>query len=57
MAEFKILEINARPWWYVELASRCGVDVCTMSYRDAFGSARHKRYGVSGGPTLHDVRD
>ena len=33
--QFKILEINARPWWYVEFASRCGVDVCTMSYRDA----------------------
>ena len=36
--QFKILEINARPWWYVEFASRCGVDVCTMSYRDALES-------------------
>ncbi len=34
---FKMIEINARPWWYVEFASNCGVDVCTMAYRDALG--------------------
>jgi D-aspartate ligase len=34
---FKILEINARIWIYVEFAGRCGVDVCTMAYRDALG--------------------
>lgn len=34
---FKLIEINARPWWYVEFASRCGVDVCTMAYQDALG--------------------
>lgn len=34
---FKLIEINARPWWYVEFASLCGVDVCTMAYRDALG--------------------
>lgn len=34
---FKVIEINARPWWYVEFASRCGVDVCTMAYQDALG--------------------
>jgi D-aspartate ligase len=33
----KLIEINARPWWYVEFAYRCGVDVCTMAYRDALG--------------------
>ena len=32
---FKLIEINARPWWYVEFAARCGVDVCSMAYRDA----------------------
>jgi len=32
---FKILEINARPWWFVEYAARCGVDVCQLAYRDA----------------------
>jgi predicted ATP-grasp superfamily ATP-dependent carboligase len=34
---FKILEINARVWIFVEFAGRCGVDVCTMAYRDALG--------------------
>jgi D-aspartate ligase len=34
---FKILEINARIWFFVEFAGRCGVDVCTMAYRDALG--------------------
>jgi predicted ATP-grasp superfamily ATP-dependent carboligase len=34
---FKLLEVNARVWWYVEFAGRCGVDVCTMAYRDALG--------------------
>ena len=24
-----------RPWWYVDFAARCGVDVCSMAYRDA----------------------
>jgi predicted ATP-grasp superfamily ATP-dependent carboligase len=33
--QFKILEVNARPWWYVEFAAHCGLDVCKMSYRDA----------------------
>jgi D-aspartate ligase len=35
--QFKIVEINARPWWFVEFASRCGVNVCRMSYGDALG--------------------
>ena len=34
---FKILEINARPWWYVEFAARQGVDVCRLAYLDALG--------------------
>jgi D-aspartate ligase len=34
---YKILEVNSRPWWYVEFAARCGVDVCSMAYRDALG--------------------
>ena len=35
--EFKILEVNARPWWYIEFAARCGVNVCEMAYFDALG--------------------
>ncbi len=34
---FKILEVNARPWWYVEFAASCGVDVCEMARLDALG--------------------
>lgn len=32
---FKLLEINTRPWWFVDFAVRCGVDVCRMAYDDA----------------------
>ena len=35
--QFKILEINARPWWFIEFATRCGVDLCGMAYADALG--------------------
>ena len=34
---YKILEVNARPWWYVEFAATCGVDVCEMARLDALG--------------------
>lgn len=34
---FKILELNARPWWYIEFTARCGVDVCSPAYDDALG--------------------
>ena len=34
---FKMLEINARPWWQVEFSTLCGVNVCAMAYRDALG--------------------
>lgn len=33
----KLLEVNARPWWYVEFAARCGVDVCRLAVLDALG--------------------
>jgi predicted ATP-grasp superfamily ATP-dependent carboligase len=35
---FRILEVNARAWWYVEFAAQCGVDVCALSYLDALGA-------------------
>ena len=34
---FKLLEVNARPWWFVEFAANCGVNVLEMAYRDALG--------------------
>jgi predicted ATP-grasp superfamily ATP-dependent carboligase len=33
----KLLEVNARPWWYVEFTGRCGVDVMAQYYDDALG--------------------
>jgi predicted ATP-grasp superfamily ATP-dependent carboligase len=33
----RIIEVNARPWWYVEFAARAGVDVVTLAYRAALG--------------------
>lgn len=33
----KVLEVNARPWWYVHFATACGVNVCEMAYRAALG--------------------
>jgi predicted ATP-grasp superfamily ATP-dependent carboligase len=35
--EFNLIEVNARPWWYVEFAARCGVNVCDLAVRDAMG--------------------
>jgi predicted ATP-grasp superfamily ATP-dependent carboligase len=34
-SQFKILEVNARPWWYIEFATFCGVNIAEMAYRDA----------------------
>ncbi len=34
---FKLLEINSRPWWYVDFAVSSGADVCMMAYHDALG--------------------
>lgn len=36
---FKLLEINPRPWWFVEFAATCGADVCLPAYRDTLGLA------------------
>jgi len=32
---FKLIEINVRPWLFVEFAAHCGVNVCKMAYDDA----------------------
>jgi len=36
---FRLLEVNARAWWFVEFAARCGVDVVGMNYHTALGHA------------------
>jgi D-aspartate ligase len=34
---FRILEVNARPWWQLELAAAAGLDLVGMAYDDALG--------------------
>jgi len=34
---FRILEVNARPWWYIEFAARAGMNVAYMVYEAAQG--------------------
>ena len=57
---FKIIEINTRPWWYIEFASRCGVNVCEMAYADALeedvSPVRCYRVGKSLVYPIHDFR-
>jgi predicted ATP-grasp superfamily ATP-dependent carboligase len=33
--QFKLLEVNARPWFFIGFAADCGVDLCEMAYWDA----------------------
>jgi len=48
--QFKLLEINARPWWMLSSATDCGVNVAIQAYRDALGlpveSVNSYRVGV-----------
>jgi len=57
---FKLIEINGRPWWYVEFANRSGVDVLSMAYRDALGlsvpSVCNYQVGRRAVFTLNDLR-
>jgi D-aspartate ligase len=42
---FRILEVNARPWWQLELAAAAGLDLVGMAYDDALGRAVHDASG------------
>lgn len=57
---FKILEVNGRPWWQLELAGASGLDVCAMAYRDALGEplpqASEYRIGQSWVHPVPDLR-
>ena len=47
--KFKLLEVNVRPWWYIEFAQYCNVDICGLAYNDALDqpleSINHYRTG------------
>lgn len=36
---FRLLEINTRPWVYIQFANECGVNFCDLYIRDALGEA------------------
>jgi predicted ATP-grasp superfamily ATP-dependent carboligase len=56
----KLIEVNARPWWQIELARAAGVDVVDMAYREALGMevepARRYRIGRRWIHTFPDLR-
>jgi predicted ATP-grasp superfamily ATP-dependent carboligase len=55
---FKVLEVNARPWWQLELAGACGLDVTHMAYRDALGLPLEPAHGYRLGRVwVHPLRD
>ena len=55
---FRILEVNARPWWQLALAGASGLDVCTMAYLDALGEPLPRVEGYRLGTTwVHPVPD
>lgn len=35
----RLIEVNARPWWFIEFAGQCGLNVAEMSVRDALGES------------------
>lgn len=46
---FRLLEVNVRPWWYVEFATLCGVNVCELAYLDALDLPVPERVGFPAG--------
>ena len=35
----RVIEVNARPWWYIEFAGQCGINLGAMHVADALGEA------------------
>ena len=33
----RLIEVNARPWWYIEFAGQCGLNLTAMHVADALG--------------------
>ena len=57
---FRIIEVNARPWWQLELAAAAGLDLVGMAYDDALGrpvrDAPAYRVGARWVNPIQDVR-
>jgi predicted ATP-grasp superfamily ATP-dependent carboligase len=55
---FKILEVNARPWWQLALSTASGLDVCALAYDDALGREPPETTGYRVGSTwVHPAPD
>lgn len=56
---FRLLEVNTRPWWFIDFAVRAGADVCAMMYHDALdlpvASAPTYRIGARCVYPRHDI--
>ncbi len=48
---FKLLEVNVRPWWFIEFMTNCGINVCRMAYDDALENNVQPADGYSLGET------
>lgn len=57
---FRIIEVNARPWWQLELAAAAGLDLVRMAYDDALDrpvrDAAGYRVGARWVNPIQDVR-
>lgn len=52
---FKVLEVNTRPWVYIEFADVCGVNFCEMYIQDALGLPVVVRSGYKVNKTCIDL--
>ena len=55
----KLIEVNARPWWYIEVPTRCGLNIAEIAYRDLVGAplANSARSYAIGRTFIHGYTD
>jgi predicted ATP-grasp superfamily ATP-dependent carboligase len=55
---FRVIEVNARPWWQLELAAAAGLDLVGMAYDDALGRAVREAAGYRiGARWINPIQD
>lgn len=52
---YKLLEVNVRPWWYLDFAEACGVPFCELYYRDALEQPLDDVKPTGHGPDGYDA--
>jgi D-aspartate ligase len=55
--EYKLLEVNTRPWWYVDFPTRCGLNICEVAYRDLLELPPGKNAYVNGRRLVYPYYD